>query len=118
MKLGHVVAISAALALSACADWKPASTSTAPDRKTVAQIEVALAGAPASNRTRVVIRNGTGGSLPKPVYVVEADDAIVGFTRLRWSDSNHLLVMLCEATSYRVEAENLRDPPSLDVGRA
>lgn len=117
MKLGPAAAISAALGLVACADWKPVDASTAPDGKAVAQIEVALAGASASNKTRVVVRSGTEGELPKPVYVVEADGAIVDRTRLRWSDANHLLVTLCDAKSYRVEAENLRNPPFVDAGR-
>ena len=89
----------------------------APDGKTIAQIEVSLAGASSKNRTRVVIKNGTGDGLPQPVYVVEADSAIVGFTRLHWSDANHLQVSLCEATSYRVKAENVRNPVYLDAGR-
>jgi hypothetical protein len=66
----------------------------------------------------VVIRNGIGGTLPKPVEVVDARNAIVGFTRLHWSDANHLQVALCDATSFHVVAENMRDPGYLDVGRA
>lgn len=89
----------------------------APDGKTEAQVEVSLAGAPAGNRTRVIIKNGRGGELPAPVYVVEANNAIVGYTSLHWSDANHLKISLCDATSYRVQAENMRDPAYLDSGR-
>jgi len=105
------------LALTGCADWKVSASSPSPDGKTIAQIEVALAGTPVDNRTRVLIRNGSGGGLPKPVYVVEADNAIVGYTRLRWTDANHLQVSLCEATSFHVNAENMRNPPFLDAGK-
>jgi hypothetical protein len=106
------------LALSACSDWNASASLASPDGRTIAQIEVALAGAPANNRTRVVIRNGTGGTLPKSVEVVEAKDAIVGFTRLRWLDRDNLQVALCDATSFNVVAENMREPAYVSAGRA
>lgn len=105
------------LTLTACADWNASVSSPSPDGETIAQVEVALAGAPADNKTRVLIRNGRGGGLPKPVVVVEANNAIVGYTRLHWTDSDHLQVALCDATSFRVEAENMREPAYLDAGK-
>ena len=117
MKTDLIAAIGAAVALSSCGTWQPGTSSVAPDKKTVAQIEVSLAGAPAANRTRVVIKNGAGGTLPQPVYVVEAANAIVDRIRLQGLDANHLQVSLCEATTYRVRTENLRDPGYLDAGR-
>lgn len=105
-----------ALALSGCAEWKPASSVTSPDGRTIAELEVALAGASAGNRTRVTIRNGADGGLLAPVQVVEADNVIVGFTKLRWLDADYLEVTVCEATSFRVSAENFRDPPLISTG--
>lgn len=105
------------LGLQGCADWKPSVSLAAPDQKTITQIEISLAGTPAGNDTRVLLKNGAGGSLPKAVYVVNAKDAIVGYTRLRWLDSSHLQVSLCEATSYEVTTENMRDPPYLNSGK-
>jgi hypothetical protein len=55
--------------------------------------------------------------LPEAVQVVEADNAIVKYTRLRWLDANHLEVALCAATSFSVVAENMRDPAYIDAGR-
>lgn len=118
MKQRLLPVIGVFFALSACSDWKAAPPLASPDGKTIAQIEVALAGAPANNRTRVVLRNGPGGTLPKPVDIVEAKDAIVGSTRLQWADGNHLQVTLCDATSFNVIAENMREPAYLDAGRA
>jgi hypothetical protein len=114
MKVALAGLLGSLIALSACADWKASGSSKAPDGRTIAEIQVSLAGAPADNRTRIVIRNGNGGGLPEPVYAVEAKNAIVGFTRLRWVDANHLQVTLCDATSYHVRSENLRNPPYLD----
>lgn len=65
----------------------------------------------------MVIKNGNGGNLPKSIYVVEADGAIVDRTSLQWMDANHLRVTICEATSYRVEARSWREPPFVDAGR-
>ena len=113
-----LVGLSFVVVLSGCAEWQSAGSLTAPDGATVAQVEVALAGAPAGNRTRVVLKNEARGGLLAPGNVVEADNAIVGFTRLHWSDADHLRVTLCEATSFKVSAENLRDPPFIDVGRS
>jgi hypothetical protein len=118
MKHQSLAVFAALLALTACSDWKASMSRPSPDGKTIAQVEVALAGAPADNRTRVVIRNGVGGGLPKSVKVVEADNAIVGYTRLRWTDANHLEVSLCDATSFHVVAENMREPAYLSAGRA
>ena len=117
MKLAQSAVIVGLFSLQGCADWKPTTATSAPDRKTVAQIEVSLAGTPAGNFTRIVLKNGPGGELPKPVIVVEAHDAIVGFTRLSWLDSDHLHVRLCDATYYTVRTENLRDPGYLDSGK-
>jgi hypothetical protein len=112
-----VVAIAMSIALQGCEKWQPTASMIAPDHKTVALVEVSFAGAPAGNETRVAIKNGTGGTLPEPVYVVEANNSIVGHTRLRWLDADHLQVTLCEATAYRVRTENLRDPAYRDAGR-
>ena len=117
MRLALPVFVLAAFGITGCADWKPSGSATSPNGKTVAQIEVALAGASSSNRTRVVIKNGKGGSLPKPIYVVEADGAIVDRTNLRWTDANRLLVTLCDATNYRVESRTLGEPTYVDAGR-
>jgi hypothetical protein len=118
MKHQFLPACAALLALTACSDWKASAFRPSPDGKTIAQVEVAMAGAPADNRTRVVIRNGVGGRLPKSVNVVEADNSIVGYTRLRWTDANHLEVSLCDATSFHVIAENMREPAYVSGGRA
>lgn len=118
MNLAQSAITSLFFLMSSCADWKPSESSVAPGGKTIAQIEVSLAGAPADNKTRVVIKNGLGGSLPEPVYVVEANNAIIGHTRLRWADADHLQVVLCDATSYRLTTENYRYPAYLDVVRA
>lgn len=111
------LAIGATVLLAACGSWEGRTSAVAPDGKAIAQIEVKLRGASSSNLTRVILRNGRGGSLPRPVYVVEADGAIVDFTTLRWAGADRLIVALCDATSYRVTAENLRNPPIIDVGR-
>lgn len=66
----------------------------------------------------MVIRNGAGGELPESVNVVEADNAIVSYTRLRWADASHLEVALCDATSFRVIAENMRESAYVSAGRA
>jgi hypothetical protein len=55
--------------------------------------------------------------LPEPVKVVEAKDAIVDFTRLRWLDADHLQVALCAATSFHVVAENMREPAYVSAAR-
>jgi hypothetical protein len=117
MRSRTLLIFSPLLALSACEDWQPSRSSPSPDGKTIAHVEVSLAGAPADNRTRIVISNGSGGTLPKPVDVVEADNAIVGRTRVRWTDDTHLEVALCNATSFHVIAENRREPSYIDSGR-
>jgi hypothetical protein len=118
MKLFRRTTLLSILAVHGCANWTPSTSLTAPDGKTVAKVEVSLAGTPAGDDTRIVLRNGSGGGLPAPVLAVEAENAIVAYTQLRWLDSNHLLVSICEATTYRVKTENLRDPAYIDAGKA
>ncbi len=69
-----------------------------------------LRGASGSNQTKVSIENATGGTLIAPGETVSADGTIESLTQVSWKNSDELLVILCEATAYRVRSRLLREP--------
>jgi hypothetical protein len=116
MRLRFVSCVIGFAALSACGKWEPRDRITSPNGEAVANVEVKLLGASSSNLTRISLDNAGSGKLISPGEVVSADGAIVDATRIAWTSSDRLKVILCEATQYRVRANLLRDPITRNDG--
>jgi hypothetical protein len=116
MRLHFLCCLVGIVPLTACGTWEPSRQARSPDGAAVARVEVKLRGTSGSNLTKIHLDNGRDGSLISPGEVVSADGAIVGATRISWSDPNELRVILCEARAYQVRARVQRDPVTRNDG--